>query len=59
LPPVPGQDFFTDDDGRSYEDEVNRVVAAGLMSGCGSTTFCPGRFVRREELADTFYRALN
>ena len=51
-------DFFTDDEGKSYEDAVNRATAAGLMTGCGSTTFCPGRFVRREELADIFYRAL-
>ena len=33
-------------------------TAAGLMTGCGSTTFCPGQFVRREQLADIFYRAL-
>ena len=51
-------DFFTDDEGKSYEDAVNRATAAGLMTGCGSTTFCPGQFVRREELADIFYRAL-
>jgi len=57
LPATP-EDYFTDDEDRSHEDAVNRATAAGLMTGCGSTTFCPGRFVRREELADIFYRAL-
>ena len=57
LPATPS-DFFTDDAGKSYQDAVNRATAAGLMTGCGSTTFCPGQFVRREELADIFYRAL-
>jgi type VII secretion-associated serine protease mycosin len=57
LPAVPG-DFFTDDEGKSYEDAVNRVAAAGLMTGCGSTTFCPTQYVRRQELADIVYRAL-
>ena len=56
--PATREDFFTDDEGKSYEDAVNRATAAGLMTGCGSTTFCPGQFVRREELADIFYRAL-
>ena len=56
--PATREDFFTDDEGKSYEDAVNRVTAAGLMTGCGSTTFCPGGFVRRQELADIFYRAL-
>jgi len=57
LPAVP-DDFFTDDEGKPYEDAVNRAAAAGLMTGCGGTTFCPGQFVRRQELADIFYRAL-
>ena len=56
--PAATRDFFTDDEGKSYEDSVNRATAAGLMTGCGSTTFCPTQFVRREELADIFYRAL-
>ena len=56
LAPTSG-DFFTDDE-KSFEDAVNRVAAAGLMDGCGATTFCPGRYVRREELADIFHRAL-
>jgi Bacterial Ig-like domain/S-layer homology domain len=57
-PPATDQDFFTDDDGAAFEDAVNRVAAAGLMDGCGTTTFCPGRFVRRQELADAVHRAL-
>jgi Bacterial Ig-like domain len=56
--PAASEDFFTDDEGRAQEDAVNRVAAAGLMTGCGATTFCPGHFLRRQELADIFYRAL-
>jgi hypothetical protein len=58
-PPAAQEDFFTDDNGKPFEDAVNRAAAAGLMTGCGDTTFCPGRLVLREELADTFFRALN
>ena len=57
--PAAGEDFFTDDEDRSYEDAVNRVVAAGLMTGCTPTTFCTNQFVRREELANIVHRALN
>ena len=56
--PSTGEDFFTDDEGKWYEDSVNRVAAAGLMDGCGGTSFCPGQYVRRQELADIFYRRL-
>jgi hypothetical protein len=57
LPATP-HDFFTDDDGRWYENAVNRATAAGLMTGCRDTLFCPGYTVRRHELAGIFYRAL-
>jgi hypothetical protein len=56
--PAASDDFFTDDEDRANEDAINRVAAAGLMTGCGPTTFCPGAVVRRQELADIFYRAL-
>ena len=56
--PATNDDFFTDDGGRSYEDAVNRAAAAGLMAGCGGTSFCPGQYVRRGELAAIMYRAL-
>jgi hypothetical protein len=56
--PATSEDFFLDDEGRSHEDAVNRAAAAGLMTGCGATTFCPGAFVRRQELAAIVHRAL-
>jgi Bacterial Ig-like domain/S-layer homology domain len=56
--PATANDFFTDDEGKWFEDSVNRVVAAGVMDGCDATTFCPGRPVRRQELAHIVYRAL-
>ena len=39
--PSSDQDFFTDDNGSSHEADINRVAAAGIMTGCSATTFCP------------------
>jgi hypothetical protein len=57
LPPT-SRNFFSDDQ-KSFEDAVNRVAAAGLMTGCGGTRFCPGKVTERGELAAILYRALN
>ena len=35
------QDYFTDDNGSTHEDAINRVAEAGIASGCTATTFCP------------------
>ena len=58
LPPA-SRDYFTDDEGRWYEDAINRVTAAGLMSGCGGTKFCRGGSVSRGEFAAILYHGLN
>lgn len=54
LPPT-GQDFFSDDDGSAFEDEINRVAAAGITLGCGDGRFCPDGTVTRAQMA-TFLR---
>lgn len=58
LPPT-SRDYFTDDEGRWYEDAINRVTQAGLMSGCGNGKFCRGGAVSRGEFAAILYRGLN
>ena len=56
--PATTQDFYTDDEGRPYEDAVNRVTAAGLMSGCDTQSFCPGKSVKRQVMAVLLHAAL-
>lgn len=51
---LPGttEDFFDDDDGRPLEGAINRVAAAGIVTGCADRAFCPtGRVIRAEMAA--------
>ena len=56
--PAATEDFFTDDNGLAREADINRVAAAGLMTGCGTRRFCPTGLVSRGSLATFFVRAL-
>jgi hypothetical protein len=56
LEPVSGRRFS---DVRTADNGVvNAVVGAGIMSGCGATTFCPNGTVSRAQLAKMLARAL-
>ena len=57
APPITEEDFFADDDGATYESAVNRLAAAGIVSGCGEGSFCPNGSVTREQMAAFLYRA--
>lgn len=57
LPPT-SSDFFTDDEGSPFEDNINRVRAAGITNGCSATQFCPSNLVTREQMAAFLDRAL-
>jgi zinc D-Ala-D-Ala carboxypeptidase len=48
---VPAEDPFDDDDGTTLELSINRLVAAGITSGCGPRAFCPTQVLRREQMA--------
>lgn len=50
---------FTDDDGNTHEQNINRIAAAGLTSGCAPGLFCPTANVRRDEMASFLARALD
>ena len=57
-PAPPRRDYFSDDDGASYEAAVNALAAAGVISGCGPGSFCPTDSIRRDHTATMLARAL-
>jgi len=57
LPPT-DEDFFTDDDGTTFELSINRVAEAGITTGCTTTRFCPTANVTRGQMAAFLHRAL-
>jgi hypothetical protein len=56
--PATTTDFFTDDDGRPAEGDINRLAASGITAGCSSGRFCPSRPLTRAEMASLLARAL-
>ncbi len=56
--PVTTVDSFTDDDGTTFEGNINRLAASGITKGCGPTTFCPTAEVTRGQMAAFLHRAL-
>lgn len=54
-------DWFVDDNGSLFEDDINRLAAAGITRGCNppaNDNFCPQQPVRRDEMASFLARAL-
>jgi len=51
-------DYFTDDDGTTFEDSINRVREAEITFGCTTTTYCPNANVTRGQMAAFLHRAL-
>jgi hypothetical protein len=58
LPPT-SNDYFTDDETSIFEDDINRLAAAGITSGCSATTFCPNTTITRGQMAAFLARALD
>ncbi len=56
--PSADQDYFSDDNGSTFEDDINRLRQAGITTGCGTDTFCPGLPVSRGQMAAFLNRAL-
>lgn len=58
LPAASG-DRFDDDRGSPHEDNINRVAAAGITTGCNAagTLYCPNAGVRRDQMASFLGRA--
>jgi len=59
LEPSPGR--FADDDHSIFEDDIEKLAAAGITLGCNPPTndrFCPDDPVRRDQMASFLARAL-
>lgn len=57
--PEASEDFFTDDEGSNLEDAINRVAAAGLLTGCDDSKFCPDETATRGLMAVVLVRLLD
>lgn len=52
--PATDKDFFFDDDGTTFEADINRLAAAGITLGCNppaNTKYCPSGNVSRGQMA--------
>lgn len=58
LPAASG-DFFSDDNGSPFEEEINAIAAAGITTGCNPGRFCPDEYLSRAEMASFVTRAFN
>jgi subtilisin family serine protease len=56
--PHTSKDYFTDDDGSIFENDINRLAEVGITKGCGSGHFCPKNVVDRGQMAAFLVRAL-
>ena len=53
-------DWFTDDDGDTHEDNINKIADDGITLGCDDQgNYCPGDDVRRDQMASFIGRALD
>ncbi|MGH8874064.1 MAG: S-layer homology domain-containing protein, partial [Acidimicrobiia bacterium] len=58
--PATEWDFFSDDEGSVFEDDINRLAAAGITKGCNppdNTRFCPQESITRGQMAAFLVRA--
>jgi hypothetical protein len=56
LPPA-RVDYFGDDSGLKFEDDINALRAAGVTYGCADGRFCPDGLVTRGQMAAFLVRA--
>lgn len=56
-----GADLFTDDDGSTFEDDIDKLATEGVTLGCNPPTndrYCPDDLVQRDQMASFLGRAL-
>jgi hypothetical protein len=56
--PATATDYFTDDDDGTFENDINKIAAAGITVGCAPSAYCPDDPVRRDQMASFLVRAL-
>jgi Tol biopolymer transport system component len=57
-----GGNLFVDDDGSTFEADIDKLGTAGVTRGCNppiNDRFCPGRLVTRAQMAAFLVRAYN
>ncbi|HDH02733.1 MAG TPA: hypothetical protein ENH15_00630 [Actinobacteria bacterium] len=52
-------DFGFVDAGGLFSDDINRVAAAGITSGCSADRYCPSELITRAQMAAFMTRALD
>ena len=58
-PPATGNDYFTDDNDSTHQDNINRLAQTKITRGCTPDSYCPDQPVTRAEMATFLARALN
>ena len=56
-----GSTDFVDDDGSTFEADIEKLAAAGITKGCNppaNDRFCPKDYVTRETMAAFLVRAM-
>jgi hypothetical protein len=51
-------DYFSDDSASPHQADINALAASGITNGCGGSSYCPGSWVSREQMAAFLHRAL-
>ena len=57
-----GGDLFTDDDGNTFENDIDKLATAGVTKGCNppaNNQYCPDDLVTRGHMAAFLHRALD
>ena len=57
--PASTDDWFSDDSGTGHEDNINRLAAAGVSTGCAPGIYCPDEPITRAQMAAMIARALD
>ena len=55
--PSASVDYFDDDVGSVFEDDINRLAQAAITMGCGPHQFCPTDSITRSQMAAFLFRA--
>ena len=55
--PATVNDYFIDDETSTHEDNINRLAASGITTGCTPTLYCPKAPVTRAQMASFIARA--
>ena len=56
--PATDVDFFADDDGTTFENDINELAASGITKGCSADSYCANNLVNREQMAAFLKRGL-